>query len=618
MREESADRKKRKKSSLRMLARALSAMWRCEPLSLVTAFFLAVFEALTPFGPVVLLYWFVENLEKGTSFGAVLPFTMAGVLALFAANSVRARLRRCIWPHIENCNELSEWAFTEKTLTMDYAWANSQEAAALRARIRNDYDWGCGAFFMIPQFQRLVAALIGLGTSFLLLWPVLVQGRLWQHWSFYVFLFFVAAVTCFTAWFERYTHDAEEKLRNQYDGESSRSHYLMDGGLTYREGKDIRIYQAQPLIQSALEEDEEKQMAEGESRLERHAGAVDGAASGLLLLASYLFIVLRAISGVLSVGSVVLFASTIYRFTEDLKGFSRSWSEIRMNARRMDSSFDYLDLPDRIRSGNLIPLEETKLGEVEFRDVSFSYPGTDQKALSHINLILRPGIKAAVVGMNGSGKTTLIKLLCRLYDPTEGQILLNGIDIREYSYEEYLRLFSVVFQDFRLLSLPIGENVSASCEYDRKRAEKCLEMAGFSPRLARMEKGLDTCLYRHMEDDGVELSGGEAQKVALARALYKDAPIVVLDEPTAALDPISEYEVYSTFHKTIGENTAVFISHRLSSCRFCDEILVFYEGKLVQQGTHEELLNEENGKYYEMWQAQAQYYEEKPEIKIGV
>ena len=240
--------------------------------------------------------------------------------------------------------------------------------------------------------------------------------------------------------------------------------------------------------------------------------------------------------------------------------------------------------------------------------MSYSYPGAAVPALSHDSFRLEPGKKIAVVGMNGSGKTTMVKLLCRLYDPDGGRVMLNGRNVREYDYEEYLRRFSVVFQDFQLLALPLGENVAGTKDYDAARAQDCLEKAGFGKRLRRMKNDLSTFLYRNMDQEGVEISGGEAQKIALARALYKDAPIVVLDEPTAALDPVSEHEVYSGFRNLVGGRTSIFISHRLSSCRFCDEILVFHQGQLVQRGSHEELVKEE-GLYASMWRAQAQYYE---------
>ena len=228
--------------------------------------------------------------------------------------------------------------------------------------------------------------------------------------------------------------------------------------------------------------------------------------------------------------------------------------------------------------------------------------------LKNVSFRLEPGKNTALVGMNGSGKTTLIKLLCRLYDPTEGRILVNGIDIRKYDYGEYMKLFSVVFQDFRLFSFSLGENVASASMYAKETARKMLDKAGFSQRLEKLEHGLDTVLYKEFDENGMEISGGEAQKIALARALYKDAPIMILDEPTAALDPLAEAEVYRKFQEITDEKTAVYISHRLSSCRFCDEILVMDQGKLVQKGKHEELVKDTGKRYYQLWDAQAQYY----------
>ncbi len=220
------------------------------------------------------------------------------------------------------------------------------------------------------------------------------------------------------------------------------------------------------------------------------------------------------------------------------------------------------------------------------------------------------GRRLAVVGMNGSGKTTFIKLLCRLYDPTEGEILLNGIDIRKYNYAEYRGIFSVVFQDFQLFALKLGENVAAKVDYDNDLVVNSLEKAGFGEKLAQMRSGTETYLYKEYDKDGINISGGEAQKIAIARALYKDAPFIILDEPTAALDPVAEAEIYSKFNDIAGDKTAVYISHRLSSCKFCDEIVVFDKGEVVQQGTHASLTADANGKYYELWHAQAQYYTE--------
>ena len=214
-------------------------------------------------------------------------------------------------------------------------------------------------------------------------------------------------------------------------------------------------------------------------------------------------------------------------------------------------------------------------------------------------------------GGNGSGKTTFIKLLCRLYDPTEGEILLNGVNIKKYDYDEYMSIFSVVFQDFSLFSFKLGEIVASSKLFDEEKVRESLIKANFGDRLKDLPESVHTYLYKNYEKSGIEISGGEAQKIALARALYKDAPFILLDEPTAALDPVSEYEVYSNFSAISGDKTTVYISHRLASCRFCDKIAVFHEGAIVQTGSHAELVADKNGKYYELWNAQAQYYTEK-------
>ena len=229
------------------------------------------------------------------------------------------------------------------------------------------------------------------------------------------------------------------------------------------------------------------------------------------------------------------------------------------------------------------------------------------------NLTVEKGERLSVVGLNGAGKTTLIKLLCRLYDPTEGQILLDGTDIREYDYAQYMKQFSPVFQDFKLFGFSVCENITLKDrenldEKDRRCVSGLLKQAGLDKFAEKLDSGEDTKLFKYMDEEGIEPSGGEQQKLALARALYKDAPVIILDEPTAALDPVAEYEIYKQFNSLIQDKTAFYISHRLSSCRFCDHIAVFSEGRVAEYGTHEELVNIPDGIYAGMFEAQAQYY----------
>ena len=245
--------------------------------------------------------------------------------------------------------------------------------------------------------------------------------------------------------------------------------------------------------------------------------------------------------------------------------------------------------------------------EIEFNNVSFKYPKSDNYALQNINLKINNGEKLAVVGRNGSGKTTFIKLLCRLYDVDEGEILINGTNIKEYTRESLNSLYSVVFQDYKILSLTVAENICVGVGDLDDPLKNALKNADIYDRINTMPQREKTYLYKDLDKSGVEISGGEAQKLALARALYKDSPIVILDEPTAALDPIAENEIYSRFNFFVKNKTAIYISHRLSSCAFCDRIAVFDSAELIETGTHNALVSA-NGRYAVLWNAQVKYY----------
>ena len=349
-------------------------------------------------------------------------------------------------------------------------------------------------------------------------------------------------------------------------------------------------------------------------------GAYTVVLNAALDAALFIFVAAKSFIGVFGIGSFVLYQGTIGRFIGAVSGLAIDIGALRQNNRFLVQFYEYLDMPNDMYKGTLAVEKRDDLDyEIEFRDVSFKYPRTDNYALRHVSMKFKIGEKLAIVGENGSGKTTFIKLLCRLYDPTEGKILLNGIDITRYRYDEYMALFSVVFQDYTLFDFSIGDNVSASFGYDEKKARDCLIRAGMGEKLEKLdaeaaEKGvnaLDFAIGRDYDSEGIDLSGGERQKVALARALYKDAPFVILDEPTAALDPIAEAEVYENFNRIAEDKTTVFISHRLSSCRFCDTITVFDRGSIVQMGSHDELVADADGKYSALWYAQAQYYAEK-------
>ncbi len=341
--------------------------------------------------------------------------------------------------------------------------------------------------------------------------------------------------------------------------------------------------------------------------------------SAVMNILLFIFVAAKAFIGVFGIGNFILYQNTISRFVDAVSSLASEIGRLRHNNVYLEELYAYLDLPNDMYKGTLaVEKRDDNDYEIEFRDVSFKYPRTENWVLRHVNMKFKIGDKLAIVGENGSGKTTFIKLLCRLYDPTEGKILLNGIDITRYRYDEYMALFSVVFQDFTLFAFPLGEVVAADYTYDSTKVRDCLIRAGMGDKLADLDNdpqatekdALKRAIGRDYDREGIDFSGGEMQKIALARALYKDAPFVILDEPTAALDPIAEAAVYENFNELVKDKTAVFISHRLSSCRFCDHIAVFDHGQMIQHGSHDELLTDESNKYYELWHAQAQYYTE--------
>lgn len=342
----------------------------------------------------------------------------------------------------------------------------------------------------------------------------------------------------------------------------------------------------------------------------RFSAITDGKNALLSLLsnfAAYLVIGARALYGVLPIGDVLLYAGSVTRAMSDLQTFLATGSEFDYINSYLSTYEDFIAQPSMAYDGTL-PIEKRDDGQYEFafHDVSFSYPGTNIPVLKHVTLSFAVGEKTALVGRNGAGKTTLIKLLCRLYEPTSGYITLNGIDIRKYSYKEYTQAFSVVFQDFHLFSLPLDENIAAGTEIDEAALQSSLAKVGLTECVQRLPQGTHTRLYNN-NGTGVDLSGGEAQRTAIARALYKDAPFVILDEPTAALDPIAEAEIYEQFSQMISGKTAVYISHRMSSCKFCDRIVVLDHGRIAEDGTHDTLLAN-HGIYANLYETQAQYY----------
>lgn len=317
----------------------------------------------------------------------------------------------------------------------------------------------------------------------------------------------------------------------------------------------------------------------------------------------------------LSIGNFTLYTASAAAFSNAINEILQALSALRERSAHTDDYRSFMDIPSADDKAQTIPIPPADKYTFEFKNVSFKYRGQEKYALKNVNLTLHAGEKLAVVGLNGAGKSTFIKLLLRLYDVTEGCILMNGTDIRKFDRKEYYELFAPAFQDVMVFAFPVAENVSMKEPFntDKAEAEKMLRLAGLGDKLDKLEKGVDTELLKVLYDDGVDLSGGEKQKLALARALYKKSKIIVLDEPTAALDALAEFRLYQSFNELVGDRTAVYISHRLSSTRFCDRVAMFKDGEMVEIGTHDSLM-EANGAYADMFRVQAQYYVEDKDI----
>ncbi len=518
-----------------------------------------------------------------------------------------------------------EILFCQKMFSMDYADIDKQEIHDLRAQIAENENWAGWGLAKIPEFyEQCVRGIIGIVSGialtvslfaspvpesagwltilnnpvFILLFAILLIGISFLGGKFYV------------------------KSTSYWSGVSEEATfgnrlYSFYGfvGLKKERATDIRMYDQQRVI-SSYWSNESPFGAEG--KIGTLAKGPMGIYAGLGVCIStlvtgfvYVFTCLKAWGGAFDIGSITQYVGAATALASNIYAILQVYGAMKSNTEYLEKAYEYLDIPNAMYQGSLTTEKRAdRQYEVEFRNVSFKYPGSENWALKNVSIKFKVGKRLAIVGENGSGKTTFIKLLCRLYDPQEGQILLNGIDIRKYNYRDYMNIFAIVFQDFQLISQPLGNNVAGNMTYDEERVRKALIDAGFGDRLETMPDGLNTQIYKDFTEDGVDVSGGEAQKIAIARALYKDAPFIILDEPTAALDPIAEAEIYEKFDGIAGDKTAIYISHRLSSCKFCDEIAVFHEGAVIQQGTHAELVADESGKYHELWHAQAQYYTE--------
>ncbi len=582
------------------------------PLMLLRTFL----DKLIPYFNLYLSAEIINSISRGINLNKIITLvliTVIGNFILAVSVGILSGICRCKRVRLD----LREAAYgNRKTLTLNYPDLESTEIRQLKRKITESSkidNYGKGS--LLSNTESMANHVINMVIAIILFVELFVTVFQVSKLITVLFCAFVAALVVVNVLYIFSVYNRNLKLSDNLSQILIDENRIDEAVDCYNMGKDVRMYRQHTIIM-----DIKKRAFNMEQDAHRKYANVQFTSNIPLLMISmflnigvYTFICIYTVKGILGIGSLIKYVGITKTLIDCIIAIFSTIASLKSNTSFVEDYLRYYDISEKMNTGTLkvnkLSLLQNAGNIIEFRDVSFKYPGAENYALWQVNFVLRMDEQLAIVGRNGSGKTTLVKLLCRLYDPTEGEILLNGINIMEYDYNEYISLFSVVFQDFKLFSFTLGQNVAAGSDYDAESVKSCLCNAGFETRFSTMPNGLDTYLYKDFTSDGIEVSGGEAQKISIARALYKDSPFILLDEPTAAIDPIAEAELFDRFNKMIvSGKTAVYISHRMASCIFCDRIVVCDHGQIVQQGSHKDLIADKDGKYFELWNAQAQHY----------
>lgn len=576
---------------------------------LITMLLLSVVVVMRPYVLVILLgrlikYFTVANYQFTLFYMVIMIFLyqLLGVL--------EARLIENFYARMDYTKEDEERHMVTKAIKLKYSDIEDTQINELRfAPFFKSYFGVIG--WCLINVEKLLEGFFSLIILIIIILPSLVLDSPYYQKIESVILLVGVLVSSIINYrlSVRYTAQAKT-IADCYDSDYNKKRYYIDKLSDIEFHKDARLNGWKDLLMndviSTFQHLKVGEARQGKMYIIKQV--ISAVISSMLLILVYTYVVILTLKGHIEVGEAVTLASGIILFSQNMNQFAVGMGNMKTVSMLASDYLNFITLKEAKNEGNsVLPVGEFQNSILEFCNVSFKYPGSDQYALKNINIEIQLGERLAFVGRNGSGKTTFIKLLCRLYTPTEGCIRLNGIDIMKYNIDEYWKKIAVVFQDFKVFGFGIGENIAATDEIDYEQVNEALRKVGLYQRVYQCKEGLNTNVGKVINSEGIEFSGGEKQKIAIARAIYKNAEVVIMDEPTAALDPLAEEEIYSDFNKLVGDKTAIYISHRLSSCKFCNEVFVFDKGEIVQRGKHEVLKNEK-GIYKELWNAQAQYY----------
>lgn len=491
----------------------------------------------------------------------------------------------------------------KKKLSLDYEYLEEPQCKVLMSKaddaLQNNRTKTCTFLATLADFIENIVLFLFFGGVLSTLHPVVILLIIASTFAGYIP--------------QKLYREYEHQTKNKRAAASRKIWYFARLAGNFSIAKDVRLFGMKDWMEKAatLTSNELKKLTLDLEQRKFYVALVGFLVTLLRDGAAYVYLIYCASQGEISSGDFVLYFSAIGSFGGWFSGILSGWSDIHSASMEICDYREFLELPDKFNHGKGVSIPEEREIEIKLEDVSFTYPSAKEPTLEHINLTIHPGEKLAVVGLNGAGKTTLVKLLCGLYTPTQGRILVNGHEINEYNREEYYSMISAVFQRSSILPISIAENI-ASCkmeDIDWAKLERAVELAGFARKVISLPEGICTPLAKSINKNGVELSGGEKQRMLLARAIYKDAKILILDEPTSALDPIAENKMYESYKEFAAHRTSVFISHRLVSTRFCDRIILLDGKGIAEEGTHDALVKM-GGKYAELFELQSHYYQE--------
>ncbi|SDX04613.1 ABC transporter ATP-binding protein [Paenibacillus sp. CF384] len=585
---------------------AMRLHWRARPLTLICCVISVLVGVGLPFVSILMPKIVIDNITAGVTPGNFILSVGAMALLLALLSSAKSYADLITNESVGTISILKHLQTTmHKHLHMDFEVLESPGYAKLGEKAWRAMQSNHSPASNVPRnISQLVMNVLGFLTYGMVIVTV--------HPLIILFLAVSAGINWLALSRARKIELATREERSKLHG---KLWYIQKVSKESSGGKDIRLYDLGSLINGifqnvlATSTKKEREVATGDMK----AQLSDAALSLLRDGAAYAFLIYLLLNDKMTLGNFVLVFAAIGAFSGWLSGILRSSSELMRALSEMSDIRVYLDVPDisNTGAGNALPSGEMLPPAITLRNVGYTYPEATKPTLNGIDLAIMPGERIAIVGGNGAGKTTFIKLICGLYKPTTGEITLGGVDITRYNRDEFYSLFSTVFQDIHLFCCDIAGNISQQSpeKTDYEKVKKCLEIAGLMDKVNGLEKKESTLLVRRVHNDAIELSGGEQQKLALARALYKDAPVIILDEPTAALDPIAESEIYQRYAELTAGKTSIYISHRLASTRFCDRILFIEGGVIAECGSHDELMRH-CGKYAEMFNVQSHYYKD--------